>query len=60
MEKYTFLQKKKSTKKHFSENYRKKSHECEKEHKRAHVLFKSTMYDPCNTDVKCIIDIVQT
>ena len=34
-------------KKPFSEKYRnKKSHECKKKHKKAHVLFTSTLYDP--------------
>ena len=38
---------KKAQKSTFQKITGKKSHQCEKKHKKAHVLFKSTLYDPC-------------
>ena len=46
--KKTHFWKKKAQKSTFQRITGKKSHKCEKKHKKAHVLFKSTLYDPCD------------
>ena len=47
MEEKHIFAKKKHKKTLFRKLQEKKSHKCGKKHKKAHVLFKSTLYDPC-------------